>query len=403
MDWPDVLKIIAVILTIGGTAYSAVRFVLSERQKQSALTEEVRQLKQRLELVSTTLREDIDRFQELQDISSNAEIAIGADIHSISIPVPRESPTHLKIIISTDQKANRIIGKEFPISEGLAGKVYFNQRGEFVNRALDDPNHFKVIDETAGTKTGEGSIISFPLINAGICLGVAQFMKYPGRPPFTKEDLTIVCRFAKKITDRLIKLEEVSKDDPRIGSLPEIFASVLFSDINEYNQVANNISLYQAVNFLDEYYRRMLEVSQNFGAVFEEYIGDGVYLSFQGKTKNETTRSAILCAQEMQSAFETLKREWIAFQYPFSDKNYHNIGIASGYIFEGTVGHSQHRRRKLIGSTINNAAHLAEFGKRYGGCVLIDRITHDLTSTFGVISDLKAKEPECYKISEKTA
>ena len=96
MTWTNILKLLAVIGSVVGTAYGAVRFVLAERAKQTKLSDELAKLQQRLEVMSTTMREGVDKYQALQEISTNAQIAIGADLHSISIPVPHDAPTHLK-------------------------------------------------------------------------------------------------------------------------------------------------------------------------------------------------------------------------------------------------------------------------------------------------------------------
>jgi class 3 adenylate cyclase len=400
MNWEDVLKLIAVILSIGGTTYGAVRFVLSERAKQSSLATKIIQLQQQLDLVSTTLREGVNRYQSLRELSSSAQTAIGADLHSISIPVPRNNPTHFKIIVSTDREAEKIIGKEFPITKGLAGRVYANRRPEYVNKAIDDPKHYKVVDQAAGTDTGEGAILTYPLVRDGSCSGVIQFMKARGFA-FHDEDVTIVGRFADRITSELANLEQSDTNDPRFGSAPGIFTSVMFSDINDYSVITKQMSLYQAVNLLDEYYRRMLNVALSNDAAFEEYLGDGVYLSFYGRTKNESVLSAMSCARAMQREYETLQSEWIAFDYPITGDNFHNIGIASGTVFEGTIGHLQHRKRKLIGPAVDRAAHLVELAKNFGGCILVDKITHDLAAAIETTFELKSGEPEGYLMKDK--
>jgi len=69
----------------------------------------------------------MDKYRSLEQMSKNAETAIGADLHSICVPVPCDVPTHLKIIVSSDPNADKVIGQEFPVDAGLAGRVFGSQ------------------------------------------------------------------------------------------------------------------------------------------------------------------------------------------------------------------------------------------------------------------------------------
>jgi class 3 adenylate cyclase len=399
MTWIDILKILAVIGTVIGTAYGTARFVLAERAKQTKLSDEIVKLRQRLEVISTTMREGMDKYQALQEISTSAQLAIGADLHSICVPVPHGAPTHLKIIISSDPKAEKVIGKEFPIDTGLAGRVFNTRNPEFVNNASQDPQHYNGVDSAAGTTTGEGGILSYPLISSTACLGVAQFMKNPGSA-FTQEDISIIGRFANRIVTELLSLDRMSLNDPRYGNVPQVFASILFSDINDYSSIASKVDLYQTVNILDEYYRRVLNAALRHNAVFEEYLGDGVYLSFQGSSKTDTVISALNCACEMQKEYDRLMDEWKKYQLPVTEHNFHTIGIASGNVFEGTIGHPQYRKRKIIGRAVDLAAHLVEKAKENGASILIDSNTFNLVGNCGLDFVEQSGRPKTYLLGQ---
>jgi len=399
MTWIDLLKLLTVIASVVGTAYVAVRFVLMEQAKQTKLADDLAKLQRRLEVMSTSVREGLDKYQSLQEISQNAQTAVGADLHSVCVPVPREGPTHLKIIVSSDPNADKIIGKEFPVDAGLAGRVFAKRVPEFVNKASEDTQHLKLVDAAAGTNTGDGGILSYPLLANATCVGVAQFMKHSGSS-FTQEDVSIVGRFAAKIAAELETLNRDSAGDPRYGNVPQVFVAILFTDINDYSCFAHQVSLYQTVNILDEYYRRMLNVALRHDAVFEEYVGDGVYLSFQGRSKADTVLSALNCARELQREYAELVQEWKKYQLPVTDQNFHNVGIASGDVFEGTIGHSQFRRRKLIGAAVDRAAHLVENAKEFGAAILVDTNTFDLLSNGELNLVEQSGQPKTYLLAD---
>jgi len=398
MAWTDIFKLLAVIGSIAGTVFGAVHFTLAERAKQTKLSEELLKLQKRLEVMSTILREGVDKYHGLQEISTIAETAIGADLHSISIPVPRDAPTHLRIIVSSDPDADRVIGIEFPINLGLVGRVFNSRNPEYVNNASEDPQHLDLVDAAAGTKTGKGSILSYPLISNAKCLGVIQFMKHPGSV-FSQEDITAIRSLSDKITIELDSIDRAFSNDPRYGHVPQVFSSILFSDINDYSSIARKVSLNQAVNILDEYYRRILNVALRHDAIFEEYQGDGIYLSFQGRSKADTVLSALNCAREMQKEYAKLRDEWRKHQLPITKHNFHNIGIASGYVFEGTLGHSQYRKRKLVGRAVDQAAHLVEKAKESGASILIDDNTFNLLTNNDLKFVEQSGQPKAYQLS----
>lgn len=401
MSWIEVIQILSVILGITVIAYGVARYVLSEKAKQTELEKKISGLEERNRLLASNVASSTLGYDELKELSSNAQMAIGADLHSISIPFPKNSPTHLKIIISTDPNAERVLGKEFGISDGIGGRVFLSQVPEFVNKARDDPRHYHVVDKAAGTQTGQGAILTIPLIDSGKTRGIVQFMKNPGGV-FSDDDLKVALRFSTPITRLLVTLEARPDNDiPFISRVDESYVTVSFTDINDYGAIARNISLHLSVELLNEYYRRMISHGSEYNAVLEEYLGDGVYLSFQHESKAEAATRALKCAMAMQAEYEKLLHEWSTYEYPVSKSNYHNIGVASGKVYEGIVGHPLYRRRKLIGRAVDTAAHLVEEGKKHNGCIVVSDTTQDLVSGSGFhFTKLEVDSRTCFKLQK---
>jgi class 3 adenylate cyclase len=99
-------------------------------------------------------------------------------------------------------------------------------------------------------------------------------------------------------------------------------------------------------------------------------VGDGFYISFTHVSPTTAARSAAECAIDMQREFTQILRSWKEFEHPVSITNTHRIGIASGIVYSGIVGHPKERQEKLIGSTVNLAAHLCEEGRSEGGITI---------------------------------
>ena len=149
---------------------------------------------------------------ELLKASTELQELLRAQIHSISLAVPREDPTHLRIILSTDPMAHRILGLEFPTAKGIAGWVYREQQPFLKNPGDQPPEHFEAIDMFAGTNTGEGAILTFPLVLAGRCRGVIQFIKSEGGR-FEETDLLLASPYLPDLAQLLVTVDETEDAD----------------------------------------------------------------------------------------------------------------------------------------------------------------------------------------------
>ena len=89
-------------------------------------------------------------------------------------------------------------------------------------------------------------------------------------------------------------------------------------------------------------------------------------------------------------------------RYPVRPDNYHNVGISSGEVYNGTIGHPRDRRSKLIGACINEAAYLVEKGKEFGSCILISKETKRLLQNFDFnFEEVALADDKAYKVTHK--
>ena len=338
-------------------------------------------------------------YEELKEISTHTQVAVDAEIHSISIPDPRENPTDLRIIISTDHAAD-VHGIRIPINKGFAGKVFHSQKAVYINHATEDKRHYSKVDEAAGTRTGEGAIMTLPIVSDGKSIGVIQFMKSPGGE-FADRDIIIAERFLGEITDKLEPIINNPRYDiPYITRVDQKNMSVCFTDINDYSLIATKVDLNTSVGFLNIYYRRLLDRAEKYEAILEEYIGDGIYLSFHHESESEAARRAAACAIEIQEEFKDIFHSWKTQGLPVGPKNFQNASVASGPVYDGLIGHPRNRRKTLIGPCVNRAAHLIEEGKSFGECVLICDTTHQLIQGSELVdAAVHIKDLRAYKIS----
>lgn len=409
MNVEIIVAIIGVLLSIGAAVVAIGRYFAQTQRRFETLHAEIRTLQEQARVLRTAASmlppsTFPDIFTRLMEVSTEAANAVGAEIHSISVPVPPDSPTDLRIILSTDPEASKIVGREFPITKGIAGWVYKTQQPYFRNRAKDDPRHFDKIDKAAETRSGEGAILTMPLAAGGRCYGVIQFMK-PSGGIFTEEDVAVAARWSPKLTRLLMELEQNPQEDiPSIARGNIMLTAVLFSDISNFSQVASSIRLDTAVALLNEYYTRLLSIAIGRGGKLQEYVGDGLFISFPLTTPAAMVRAAVTAAISMQEEYKKILYSWQQYGHPVSDANTHNIGIATGFVYSGLVGHPQNRQEKLIGPAVNLGAHLCKVARDHGGGIVICPQTAEIIKTDEfLLIPLKTSTPigECYQLTKK--
>jgi class 3 adenylate cyclase len=383
MEWETILGVAATLVTLGATAVAIAKYFSTQSRKMSLLGQEIKELTNRTKVLSSTLATapsgaSTEIYEQLRAASTDACNAVDAAFHSISVPVPLTDAKDLRIILSTDPEAEKVLGREFPINKGLAGWVFQRQQPSFKNPGQVDERHFELVDKAAGTATGLGALLTMPLIHGGVCRGVIQFMK-PAVGRFSETDVAVATRFTPRIARLLGELENSKEADiPSVARGSEATTTIVFTDIVGFSAIANQLRLDDAVAMLNEYYTRLVERALRHQATVLDYVGDGIYLSFQQQSPTRAAHLAVSAALDMKEEYAAILEGWKNYQHPVSDQNIHVIGIATGGVHSGRVGHEKARLEKLIGPPVNNAAHLCMAAKTSRHPILICRNTREL-------------------------
>lgn len=385
MELKLLLEIAGGLITLGGVTVALAKFFSNQNKTLTALRNEIKDLRTQADMLtrqvpagatSSVSRDDL--FKQLVSVSTQARNAIIADLHSISVPVPAADPKYLKIILSSDPDPAKVLGKETPLTEGRGAWVFRTKQPSLKNPGQVDPQYSNRVDRAAGTDTGAGAMLTIPLITANTCVGVAQFMKTKGGR-FEQSDQNVAMKLAPLITQALVQMKDSDTADiPSIARGKEAWCSILFADITEYSRIAAEMGLHETVDLLNEYYSRLLPLAISKGGQLEEYLGDGLYVSFFDESAGQAARLAVSAAFEMHDEYGAILKGWKLFQHPVSDRNTHRIGIASGTVYTGWLGDEEHRRKKLVGTPINLAAHLCADTKALGGGITICPQTKEL-------------------------
>lgn len=148
--------------------------------------------------------------------------------------------------------------------------------------------------------------------------------------------------------------------------------TVLFADIREFMKLGSELGKMKTADMLDKFFNRMAEIVMNHGGVVSEYVGDRVYATFNlNKKCSNHTYNAVIASLEMHNATKKINRMF------FGDKEKLRIGIGikSGKIVAGTLGHPDALKYTAVGHVINLASRLSDIAK--AGETIIDRYTYE--------------------------
>ncbi len=405
MDIELIIALFAGVVTLVSTAAAIAHHLTKNQQQFNMLERELQTLRDQDESIRTAVTKfsstpSSSAYQDLTSASDEAAKTLLADVHSISVPASLEDPSHLRIIHSSDIKSAQIQGMEFPIVRSIAGWVFLNQEPYIKNDYADD-RHFEGIDKATGVRTG--AMLTMPLVSGRRCYGVVQFIKQKGGT-FDEGDINLASRYIPAIARRVIDLEENTQEDiPTIPRGHTVRGAILFSDIRAFSYIPRNTSHNVTVRLLNEYYSRLIPPAISRRGTLQEYVGDGLYISFILDSPAASVRAAVSSALEMQKEFDSIIKGWRDYGHSVSPDNTHGIGIAAGSLYSGLIGYQKERQEKLVGPPINAAAHLcAEAKNMAGGGILVDEECYKLLSGEGYdMRFFKGHQSDiCYRIME---
>jgi class 3 adenylate cyclase len=181
-------------------------------------------------------------------------------------------------------------------------------------------------------------------------------------------------------------------------------ATVLFTDIDGFTSIAEWLPAETLVTAVNEYLEVILEPIQRHGGVVNNFIGDGLLVSFNLPLANDDHASAAVAAAiEID---KLVSGRTFAGGVAFGTR----IGVNTGVVIGGTVGAGDRLSYTLLGDPVNTAARLQELNKTHGTRILVSdatRLRCDGRFTFrsiGTVSVRGRTEPATiYSIGERPA
>jgi adenylate cyclase len=134
--------------------------------------------------------------------------------------------------------------------------------------------------------------------------------------------------------------------------------TILNSDIAGFSRLSQSMGAEELVEFLNDYFRRMIEVVLAHGGNIDKFQGDGMLVVFGAPNPmHDHAEQALRAAQGMVREIDRLNRELVGRGKPAISVG---IGLDTGEVVAGHVGSKRRLEFTLIGVPVNNAAYLSK-------------------------------------------
>ncbi|MDA2927025.1 adenylate/guanylate cyclase domain-containing protein [Acidobacteria bacterium AH-259-G07] len=147
----------------------------------------------------------------------------------------------------------------------------------------------------------------------------------------------------------------------------QVEATVLFSDIAGFSKISEKTTPRKLFSMLNDYFTRIGDVIMKQEGMINKYIGDAVMAIWNAPKTNEN-HAALACqaALEMRRIVEEMR--------PLEAR----IGINTGPMVAGNLGHIERMEYTVIGDAVNLASRLEGANKPFGTAIMISESTEEL-------------------------
>lgn len=184
----------------------------------------------------------------------------------------------------------------------------------------------------------------------------------------------------RQVADHLMK-----KDQGLGGELVPV--TILFSDIRAFTSISENMDPRELLDFLNEYFSGMVESVLQHQGVVDKFIGDAIMAVFGAPVPEpEDPLRAVRAALAMRERLARINEDFRARGLPEIRTG---VGLHSGQVVAGNMGHSERMEYTVIGDAVNLASRLEGMTKELGCDVVISEDLYEQVKQHVSVEPLK--------------
>lgn len=165
-------------------------------------------------------------------------------------------------------------------------------------------------------------------------------------------------------------------------------ATILFSDIRSFTALSEQLTPPDVVAMLNEYFNEMVEIVFRYDGFLNKFIGDALMAVYNAPLEqSEPELRAVRTALEMLEALHKLNGVRSSRgQFPLRI----GIGVNTGPVVAGNIGHEQRLEYTVIGDAVNLAQRIESQTKVTGSSLLISESTYNKVAQHVIAEPLPA-------------
>jgi adenylate cyclase len=164
--------------------------------------------------------------------------------------------------------------------------------------------------------------------------------------------------------------------DLRLGGKKQV-ATVLFSDLRGFTASAEHMDAADVIRVLNHYLGDMTEAILGHGGTLVSYMGDGIYALFGAPIELEDHADRALAAsREMVEVRLPRFNTWMRGA-GFGSGFQMGVGLNTGPIMSGNVGHERRLEYTAVGDSVNTASRIEGLTKGTGFSIFVSETTYD--------------------------
>ena len=193
-----------------------------------------------------------------------------------------------------------------------------------------------------------------------------------------KQRMLIKTMFSTYVNPSVVEELITNPDKLKLGGERKEL-TVLFSDIEGFTTISEQMESQKLVSLLNEYLSAMTEIVLRNDGTLDKFEGDAI-VAFWGAPipQEDHALRACLCAVQMQDALVEIRRLWKEQNKPLVNVR---IGINTGEMVVGNMGGVGKFDYTVIGDSVNLASRLEGANKQYRTGILVSERTYELVKT----------------------